>query len=604
MPLRLFLLFYTTPLLLGAQIDPVAEAIKPNVVAIKADFPSGEKEQGFGFVVGERNGLLYLATAGHVVREDGAAPGKENADNIQVVFCGDDRSYTARILKATISPFDFGLLELSKPLGYVWKADCLGTKPTVGTSVGYIGRNNICYIPSAAVRGTVNRIMLDRIAVDINGISRGTSGAPLLGSNGLVGMIVHAESAAAGALTLERLREEITNEGDYPFRFGLRLSTLIPQTPDNTTIPNPNAQDLQNWRNTRTKGTRQAYQDYLNSNPTGNFAQHARDSILAIDGRAEIQRRRAAEIQQEQDDWDLATELSTLSAYEDYLRQHPSGKNAPEARKRRDALRPSPDIATYNMVKIDGGTFEMGCKPERDGTCNSDETPLHQVSISPFYLSRYEVTYQQFKTFVDSTQYQTDAEKKGYIYIFTGHAWEKKTGLNWRHDVQGQTRSTADYQHPVVHLSQNDAKAYCQWLSKQTGKEYRLPTEAEWEFSARGGKLSKTYRYAGSNDLEKVAWHWGNSDWKTHVVGQKKANELGLFDMSGNVWEWCSDQYDVDYYKSSPNIDPTGAKLGTYAVLRGGSWNEFSHNCRLAERRAFNPLFCVNDYGFRLARNL
>lgn len=493
--IRLLLIICTCPLLLVAQVDPIAEAIKPNVVAITADFFSGAKEQGFGFVVGEHKGVLYLATAGHVIREDGAMPGKENATNIQLVFCGDDRTHTARILKATISPFDFGLLEMDKPSGYVWKADCLGTKPGAGTSVSYIGRNNTCYIPSSAVRGMVNRSSLDRISLDINGISRGTSGAPLLGANGLVGMIVNAESASAEALTLDRLREEITNEGYYPFRFNL-----------------------------------------------------------------------------------VVEELNTI---------------------------PSSDLSTYNMVTIDGGTFEMGCKPERDGTCRSGQTPLHQVSISSFYLSKYEVTYRQFKAFVDATKYITDAEKKGYCFIWTssGSGLGVK-GVNWRHDVKGQLRSIADYQHPVIHVSQNDAKAYCEWLSKQTGKTYRLPTEAEWEYAARGGKLSKGYRYAGSNELKEIAWYFSNSGNTTHAVGGLRANELGLFDLSGNVREWCSDRYDGEYYKNSPPSNPQGPTSGSSAVLRGGSCYYQDGSGRLADRGSYIPDGCYFDSGFRLARNL
>lgn len=417
---RLLFLFCLLPLLLAAQIDPVADAIKPNVVAITADFPSGGKEQGFGFVVGERNNVLYLATAGHVVREDGAAPGKENADNIRVVFCGDDRSYPARILKATISPFDFGLLELSKPPSYVWKADCLDTKPAVGTSVGYIGRNNRCYIPTATVRGTVNTLNIDFISVDINGVSRGTSGAPLIGSDGLIGMIVTAESSSADALTIERLQEEITQEEKYPFRFGLQ----------------------------------------------------------------------------------------------------PGG-----------GLRG--DLETYYMVKIEGGFFEMGCKESRDGgLCQNREIPSHEVKISSFYLGKYEVTNEDFIKFLNAIYNQLDVDSTTVSYQgkrifglgsvknlncpdFTGQIkyYPQKIKGNYFAVVEGYEK------YPVVMISKHGAEFYCDWLSKLTRKNYRLPTEAEWEFAARGGNLSKGYRYAGLNNLVEVGWYWDNSGCVTHQIG-------------------------------------------------------------------------------------
>jgi formylglycine-generating enzyme required for sulfatase activity len=127
---------------------------------------------------------------------------------------------------------------------------------------------------------------------------------------------------------------------------------------------------------------------------------------------------------------------------------------------------------------------------------------------------------------------------------------------------------------------------------------YRLPTEAEWEFSARGGKSSKGYTYSGSNDLNSVAWNTDNSGSKTHTVGGKQANELGIYDMSGNVWEWCSDWYGT--YNSYSETNPTGASLGQYRVLRGGSWNNNANNCRTANRNRNNPDNRNNNNGFRL----
>ena len=140
------------------------------------------------------------------------------------------------------------------------------------------------------------------------------------------------------------------------------------------------------------------------------------------------------------------------------------------------------------------------------------------------------------------------------------------------------SRYTGDDNLPVEQVSWKDVQEFIQKLNALTGKTYRLPTEAEWEYAARGGNQSQGYKYAGSNTVGDVAWHYGNSDHKTHPVGQKQPNELGLYDMSGNVWEWCQDWYGD--YSSSAQTNPTGPSSGSYRVLRGGSWsNRRSNPC-------------------------
>jgi formylglycine-generating enzyme required for sulfatase activity len=151
----------------------------------------------------------------------------------------------------------------------------------------------------------------------------------------------------------------------------------------------------------------------------------------------------------------------------------------------------------------------------------------------------------------------------------------------------------------VIHVSWNDAVAYCEWLSEKTGKKYRLPTEAEWEYAVRGGQKSKHYKYAGGDELSELAWYNENSGSKTHPVGGKKANELGLYDMSGNVWEWCQDWYGD--YSSASQTNPTGASTGTRRVLRGGSWGYPDWNCRVSYRYFNSPTYRNINLGFRLA---
>ncbi len=253
---------------------------------------------------------------------------------------------------------------------------------------------------------------------------------------------------------------------------------------------------------------------------------------------------------------------------------------------------------SVNMVFVKGGSFTMGSNEGDD-----DEKPPHKVTVSDFNIGKYEVTVGEFKKFMESGSYRTDAEQEGWSYVWTGTSWEKKNGVDYRCDVKGERRIREEDNHPVIHISWNDADAYCKWLSKSTGKKYRLPTEAEWEYAARGGNRTNGYKYSGSINIEEVAWYWDNSGKKTHPVGtEKKPNELGIYDMSGNVWEWCSDRYGA--YSSAAQINPTGASSETRRVLRGGSWFNNYNSCRVSIRVLNDPdLRSVNN-GIRVAEDL
>jgi len=267
---------------------------------------------------------------------------------------------------------------------------------------------------------------------------------------------------------------------------------------------------------------------------------------------------------------------------------------------------PPPKPITTNaiepdMVFVQGGNFIMGSKKDEPNG-QDDEKPRREVQVSSFYMGKYEVTYGEFKTFVNETNYKTDAEKGDGSFISTGSTWTKKPGVNWRHDAQGVARDIDEKRHPVIHVSWNDAQAYIRWLNQNTGKSYRLPTEAEWEYAAKGGAKGQGYLYSGSNSIGLVAWYNENSGNKTHPVGQKQANELGIFDMTGNVCEWCQDWYDASYYAGRPelDVDPQGAASTQMRVYRGGHFGHSSAFCHVARRRGYGPGLRDGYLGFRL----
>jgi formylglycine-generating enzyme required for sulfatase activity len=218
------------------------------------------------------------------------------------------------------------------------------------------------------------------------------------------------------------------------------------------------------------------------------------------------------------------------------------------------------------MVPVPGGKFTMGCTAEQGSDCWGDEKPAHTVTLSSYYIGKYEVTQAQ---------------------------WEAVMGSN-------PSRFKGCANCPVENVSWNDVQDFISKLNAKTGKKYRLPTEAEWEYAARGGSSSRGYKYAGSNAIAAVAWYDGNSNDKTHPFGQKSPNELGIYDMTGNVWEWCSDWYGESYYSSSPSNNPQGPSSGSDRVLRGGSWGGAAATCRVADRNRNSPEGRNSNGGFRV----
>ena len=235
----------------------------------------------------------------------------------------------------------------------------------------------------------------------------------------------------------------------------------------------------------------------------------------------------------------------------------------------------------------------MGCVESRDGKgCRSNELPTREVSLSDFWMGKYEVTNEEFVLFLQEKGNQEEGGATWYDPEY-GKITEGKEGFEVSNGYE---------KHPITGVSWYAARAYASWLSEKTSQTYRLPTEAEWEFAARGGTLSQGYRFAGSNTVDEVAWYDNNSESSTHIVGDLKANELGIHDMSGNVWEWCSDGFGAYEREKGVINDPKGPVEGNRRVLRGGSWNYVDINARVSFRGLNYPVFGDYYLGFRLSR--
>ena len=220
----------------------------------------------------------------------------------------------------------------------------------------------------------------------------------------------------------------------------------------------------------------------------------------------------------------------------------------------------------FKMVAVKGGTFQMGATSEQQNT-SDNESPVHSVTLSDYYIGETEVTQA---------------------------LWQAVMGSN-------PSSFTGNSQRPVECVSWDDCQTFISRLNSKTGMNFRLPTEAEWEYAARGGNRSNKTQYSGSSNIDNVAWYGSNSGSTTHPVKGKSPNELGLYDMSGNVWEWCSDWYSSDYYSNSPRNNPQGPSSGSYRVLRGGGWPYYARYCRVAFRYGNSPGYRYDYYGLRLA---
>lgn len=360
------------------------------------------------------------------------------------------------------------------------------------------------------------------------------------------------------------LRKQLAAEWEQP--------EPAPEPPPQPPLSAPD-EDSAAWEDAKHRHTESGYNDYTMRFPYGEYVNEALNAIRQIraerDAIAKARYEREAAYRFEQAKTQQDREL-----LEDFINRYPESPQVAEAKQLLEELAHSYEEQVFGirfkMIFVKGGTFQMG---DTFGDGSSDEKPVHEVSLDSYYMAETPVTQALWKA------------------------------------VMGNNPS--DFQHseqcPVESISWNDAQEFITKLNFLTDKKYRLPTEAEWEYAAKGGKQSKSFkaltRYAGSNNIDEVAWYKGNSEQQTHPVKTKKPNELGLYDMSGNISEWCSDWYGDDYYNHSPQYNPQGSLLGLYRIRRGGSWDYEAESCRIARRLIYHPANGGNDLGLRLVRS-
>jgi formylglycine-generating enzyme required for sulfatase activity len=369
-----------------------------------------------------------------------------------------------------------------------------------------------------------------------------------------------------------------------------------------TLIPTDLRADLAAWQAAQAQNNCAAYRTYLETFSNGDFAALASQQVTACD-----------EEEKMLEAWVAAKQANDCAGYEVFERNYPSSPYFAAATAKRKELNCDAGTVPDNMVFISGGTFQMG---DQFGDGRSDEKPIHAVTLSDFYLSRTELTNREYAEFLSAMGNQEQGGTEWYE-IESEYAGISVNGRSF-------LPKSGQGDHPVLKVSWYGAVAYCNWLSEQHGltavyrisgtkvtpnwsaNGYRLPTEAEWEYAARsGGKKEKWAGTFTENELTQFANYSGKGDGYdgTAPVGMLRANNLGLADMSGNVWEWCWDWYGSDYYGKPIGNNPKGPDTGAYRVIRGGSWNFNPANCRASNRNRNVPTYRGGNVGFRLARS-
>ncbi len=517
------------------------DQIKKSVVKI-----TSQGRQGTGFIVGLMSDTVYILTISHVVTGDSEP---------KVEFFGQARKFKAETLAIEGQQANgFALLAVTGsipsdaiPLYVNYKFEF-----KEGDSVFTFG------FPTSGGNWAYDELSYSsRIAREIifsGNVKKGNSGSPLIKGDEVVGMVTSMTTGSAHANSSTSIIE---------FLRGVKEGSIVLEQMEKWGV---------NWR--------EAYDKHRIA---AEKAAAAKDDELAR-LREENERLRKAGILQPE-----VTSSQPSKSFRDKLKD---GSLGPE------------------MVQIPAGTFRMG---SNDG--ESDEKPVHTVSVKSFAMGKYEVTRGEFRKFVEATSYKTEAEKERGCYGWTGSEWKENSAYNWKNIGFIQ-----DDKHPVVCVNQNDAKAYVKWLSEQTGKDYRLPSEAQWEYAVRAGSTSKYFwgenvneacRYANVADkkAKEQFSNWSIVDCAdgyvfTSPVGVFESNKFGLYDMTGNVWEWLEDVWH-DNYNGAPSDGSAwvnGDNRYQWHLLRGGSWDVDDNLLRCANRDGFGSTFGSYFKGLRISR--
>ena len=379
--------------------------------------------------------------------------------------------------------------------------------------------------------------------------------------------------------------------------------------PEMWVAPNEQRQtaDKNAYKNALNLNTEAAYKDYRQQFPTGDYTPYTKVLRKLLDGESIIKLDETA--------WETALTKNNKAAFNKYLKDHPNGLHRLDAQAMLKRTKNSlgQNALSDNMIFIKGGTFLMG-----DDAMFYNEAPAQTLSVGDFYLCKYEVTVEEYKAFVEATGYITDAEKENKPWGFDAIQGSQALGRNWRKDNFGRE---AHKHSPVTHVSWFDAMEYCKWLSKKTGKTHRLPTEAEWEYAAGNGSKHTKYSWGTEErmtekseniadetarqvlDNSNIVSDYFDGNVFTAHVGSYAPNQLGLYDMGGNVSEWCLDKYAYHYLPKAVSESDFSPGSGIHTT-RGGSWFARPKDCRVTNR---HPLYNNKSsilYGFRVLREI
>ncbi|MEN8260047.1 MAG: SUMF1/EgtB/PvdO family nonheme iron enzyme [Pseudomonadota bacterium] len=485
-----------TPAQAAQEGDRIAEPYKPAVVQISTQFESGDEEAGFGFVVGKKGNWLYVVTANHVARSKRPDDGTRA---VRLQFYQDlGVQAEAELLPLADTVLDLALLRIKMPTGAEidWRQVSYCTRFERGERAWFIGREKRWFVPTDSKAGSINSSEPDlhnNIELDISSVRPGTSGAPLITREGVIGMITTDDVFSANAVAVEVIRK-------------FAQKNLVP------------------W----------------NLAPCQRVA--AGEELSKPETGPKEQRRMTGE------------ERRAGTVFRDELKD---GTRGPE------------------MVVIPAGAFRMG---DIQGEGNRDENPVHGVTIEqPFAMGKYPVTFAEYDLYC------------------TQVACNRRGDEGWGRDDR-----------PVINVSWNDAVAYAEWLSEQTGKRYRLPNEAEWEYAARAG-TETAYWWGNEIGRNRANCNGCGSEWdykKTSPVDAFKPNSFGLHDMLGNVWEWVEDCWHENYQGAPTDGSQWTSGLCEFRVFRGGAWHSRPRNVRSANRYRDRRGRRFDGVGFRLAEDL